>query len=101
MLGTPLHPGSCCGRSEGWHGERQYQSPNPISLGRFFSNNFASSFFFAGKCQGLTFGPELLSEAMDSLRSIAVKSHEETPHDALLPEKYLPSAPLCGLIKAF
>lgn len=99
MLGTSLHPGSCCGRSEGWHGEGAV--PVPISLGRFFSNNFASSFFFAGKCQGLTFGPELLSEVMDSLRSIAVKSHEETPRDALLPEKYLPSAPLCGLIKAF
>lgn len=79
----------------------QYQSPNPISLGRFFCNTFASLFFSAGRCQGLTSGPELLSEAMASLRSTAVKSHEETPQGALLPEKYLPSAPLCGLIKAF
>lgn len=94
MLGTPFHPAPAMAGVRAAMERGQYQAPNPISLGRFVCNTSASLFFFAGRCQGLTFGPELLSEAMTSLWSIAVKSHEETPQDALLPEKYLPFPPL-------
>lgn len=67
MLGTFLHPAPARAGVRAARARGQYQPPNPTSLGRFVCNTSASLFFLAGRCQGLTFGPELLSEAMTSL----------------------------------
>lgn len=67
MLGTSLHPAPAMAEVSAAMERGQYQPLSPIFLGRFVCNTSAPLLFFAGRCQGLTFGPELLSEAMTSL----------------------------------